>query len=110
MLNQFIVVGRIKDLPAIRETVNGNKVATLLLTVDRNFKNSEGFYEQDTFQVTLWKGIAESTVHLAEVGNIVAIKGRVQSSTYEGKDEMQYYNYEIIAEKVSFLTQKEDHT
>jgi len=108
MLNQYIVVGRIKELPLIRETSGGNKVSTLLLEVDRNFKNSEGFYETDLFQITLWKGIAETTVHLAEVGCLVAIKGRIQSSQYENKEGLQFYNYEIIAEKVSFLTQKEN--
>ena len=104
MLNQFIVIGRIKELPVIRETTNGNKISTLLLEVDRNFKNSDGVYEKDVFQITLWKGIAESTVHLSEIGSLIAVKGRVQASTYEGKDGIQYYNYEIIAEKVSFLT------
>ena len=108
MLNQFIVIGKIQELPMIRETSNGNKISTLLLEVDRNFKNSDGLYERDSFQITLWKGIAESTVHLAEIGSLIAVKGRVQSNTYEGKDGVHYYNYEIIAEKVSFLTQKEN--
>ena len=108
MLNQLIVVGKVKELPAMRETSNGNKVSTLLIEVNRNFKNSEGFYETDIFQVTLWKGIAESTVHLAQAGSLIAIKGRIQSSMYESKEGTQYYNYEIIAEKVSFLSQKED--
>ena len=55
MLNQIVLVGRVIQLPEIRETPSGAKVATLHLEVDRNFRNSHGEYEKDIFNVTLWR-------------------------------------------------------
>ena len=108
MINQVIVLGKISELPIMKETINGNKVATILLEVTRNFRNSEGEYEVDLMQFTLWKGIAESTVAIAQVGDILAVKGRLQTSSYESQEGIIYYNYELIAEKVSFVNSKSE--
>ena len=35
------------------------------IEVTRPFANSEGVYETDEFSVTLWKGIAQTTVQVA---------------------------------------------
>lgn len=108
MINQIIVIGKVRELPVLKETTNGNKVASILLDVMRNFRNSEGEYEQDIMQFTLWKGVAESTVAVSQIGDLVAIKGRIQSSSYESKEGLLFYNYEMIAEKVTFLNQNQE--
>jgi single-strand DNA-binding protein len=106
MLNQIVLVGRVIQLPEIRETPSGAKVATLHLEVDRNFRNSHGEYEKDNFSVTLWRGVAETTISVCEVGSLVGIKGRIQANTFETKDQKQFHTCEVIAEKVSFLQTK----
>jgi single-strand DNA-binding protein len=103
-MNTTIVIGTIRELPSLRETPNGNKVATLLVSSERNFKNPEGNYENDLFRITLWKGVAETVTETARKGQLVAIKGRLQSSPYEKSDGTQMYFYDVIAEKVAFLT------
>lgn len=103
MLNTFVLVGRIKELPQIKETSNGLRVATMLIEVERGFKNIDGIYEWDVFPVTLWKGLAETTVSVAKVNDIVALKGRIHSNKYETKDERVFYNHEFIVEKLSFI-------
>lgn len=102
MLNQCVLVGRVVELPKLQETSNGNKVASMLLEVDRSFRNAEGQVEKDIFNVQLWRGIAETCCDVCTPGSIVAIKGRIQAFNHR-KDENIYYNAEIIAEKVSFL-------
>ncbi len=63
MLNQCALVGRVKELPVSKTTSQGNTVAQLVLEVDRNFRNSDGTLSTDLFQITLWKGIAETCVN-----------------------------------------------
>ncbi len=104
MLNQCVLVGRVKELPKAKTTNNGNTVATLLLEVDRNFRNSDGTLGSDLFQVTLWKGIAETCLDVCVVNSIIAVKGRLQASVYETDKNKTFYNAEIIAEKVSFIS------
>ncbi|HCY05880.1 MAG TPA: single-stranded DNA-binding protein [Erysipelotrichaceae bacterium] len=104
MLNQCVLVGKVKQLPVIKQTANGNNYAQLVLEVDRNFRNSDGTLSTDLFQVTLWKGIAEMCMDVCKIDDIIALKGRLQAYVYESDKNKTYYNAEVIAEKVSFLT------
>ena len=106
MLNQIVLVGKIVEMPTLKETSTGIKYANLLISADRSFKNVDGVYESDVISCLLWRGVAESCVDLCEIGGVVGIKGRLQSNPYQKEEGIVFYNYEIIAEKVSFLTKK----
>lgn len=103
MLNQIVLVGKVVELPTLRETSSGSKVANLLLEVDRTFKNAQGEYEKDLIVCTMWRGVAESALNMCEVGTLVGVKGRVQANMILTKENKPFYSCEIIAEKVSFL-------
>lgn len=103
MLNQIGLVGRVKELPVSRQTSQGNTVAQLLLEVDRNFKNADGSLSTDVFQVTLWRGIAETCLNVCQIGTVLAIRGRLQANVYQNDESRKFYNAEVIAEKVSFI-------
>lgn len=103
MLNQTAIVGRIAKDPELRETENGKKVTNVTLAVPRSFKNANGEYETDFISCVLWKGIAESTVEYCKKGDLVGVKGRIQTRVYE-KDEEKKYATEVVAEKVTFLS------
>lgn len=45
-MNAFSIVGRITDMPVLKETSNGLKTCELPIRVQRNFPNSEGVYER----------------------------------------------------------------
>lgn len=107
-MNVVAFVGQIADLPKLRESAQGNKFATMVVRVARPFMNSEGVYEQDEITFTLWKGIAETTARVAKQGDQIAIRGRLQSHTYEGNDGLQHRSYDIIAENVSFINKQMD--
>ena len=55
---------------------------------------------------TLWNAIAESTCEYCKKGDIVGVKGRLQTSSYEDKDGVKKYTSDVIAEKVTFLSSK----
>ena len=75
------------------------------LAVPRSYKNVNGEYDSDFIDCTLWYGIAESASEYCHKGDLVGIKGRIQSSTYEKNGEKKYKT-DIIAEKITFLTSK----
>lgn len=105
MLNNTVVVGRIVKNPELKETETGKKVANITLAVPRSYKNTEGEYETDFIPCVLWSGIAENTVNYCKSGDLVGIKGRVQSRTYELEDT-KHFVVELVAEKVTFLSSK----
>jgi len=106
MLNQTVIVGRIVKDPELRETDSGKKVTNITLAVPRSFKNLNGQYDTDFIPCVLWKGIAESTTEFCKKGDLVGIKGRIQTRDIEIEDEKKKHIIEIIAEKVTFLSSK----
>ena len=105
MLNQTVLVGRLVREPELLESDNGNKVANITLAVPRNYKNVNGEYDTDFINCVLWKGVAENTVEYCKKGDLVGIKGRIQTRSYENDEEVKYVT-EIVAEKVTFLSSK----
>ncbi len=106
VLNQTVLVGRIVQTPELRETENGKKVTHVTLAVPRSFKNANGEYDTDFISCVMWKGVAESTVEYCKQGDLVGIKGRIQSRQYETEDDQKRQLVEVVAEKVTFLSSK----
>lgn len=107
MLNQIIVVGRLTDKPEVIEAENGKCYAQVTLAVPRSFKNADGEYETDFISCVTFENVARNTAEYCSKGDIVGIKGRMQSSNYEDKDGNKKTKLEVVAEKVTFLTSRE---
>lgn len=105
MLNQIVLVGRMTRDISVNKSSNGSKVATLCLAVPRSFKNSEGVYDTDFIDCVLFDIVAENTAEYCNKGDIVGVKGRIQSRIVE-EGEKKENTVEIIAEKVTFLSSK----
>lgn len=95
MLNQTVLVGRIVSDPKLNETINDKKVTIVPLAVQRSFKNEEGEYATDFIPCVLWDGVAQNVVEYCKKGDLIGIKGRIQSTA----DKI-----ELIAERVTFLS------
>lgn len=104
MLNQVIMVGRIVGDPEIRVSEDGKKYSYLTLAVGRSYKNADGIYETDFIDCVLWNGIASSTVEYCKKGDVVGVKGRIQTSNYELENGETKRKTQVVAEKVTFLS------
>lgn len=104
MVNQIVLVGRIARTPETRTSENGKKFATLTLAVPRNYKNANGEYDTDFLDCTLWSSVAESTSEYCKTGDMIGVKGRIQSRIVESPDGQKRRKTEIVAERVTFLT------
>ena len=94
-MNQVILVGRIVNDPTIEE----NEKCILTIAVTRSFKNADGVYETDLIPCLIWNGIVSNVCDYCHKGDVVGIKGRLQT-----KDNI----LEVIAEKVTFLSNKSE--
>ncbi len=103
MLNQLILVGRLTRNPEISKTDNGTTYSHITLAVPRSYKNSKGEYETDFIDCTLFQIIATNTKEYCKKGDIVGVKGRLESRVFE-KDGLKKYTLQVIAEKVTFLS------
>ncbi len=107
MHNMVYLIGRLTGEPEVKELDNGKKVTNVTLAVQRNFKNEEGIYETDFINCTLWNGIASSTAEYCKKGDLVGVKGRLQTDSYE-KDGERKFSMNVVVEKVSFLASRKE--
>lgn len=105
MLNQIVLVGRLTRDIQVRKSDKGTKFAIISLAIPRSFKNMEGTYDTDFIDCIAFENIAENTSTYCSKGDIVGVKGRVQSRVVE-KDGKKEYLMEVIAEKITFLSSK----
>ena len=108
MLNQTVIVGRLTKDPELNQTDSGKKVTNITLAVPRSYKNTSGEYDTDFISCVLWQGIAENTTEYCKKGDLVGVKGRIQSRNYEDEYELPRTSIEVVAEKVTFLSSKKD--
>ena len=109
MLNQVVLVGRLVKTPELKLTENGKKISRITLAVPRNYKNMDGEYDTDFLDCTLWTNVAENTSEYCQTGDMLGIKGRVQTRIIENDDGTRKKKTEIIAERVTFLAQADNN-
>ena len=102
-MNLVTVVGRLAATPTIEET-EGKKKTIITLAIPRTYKNVNGEYEIDFIDCVLWSQIAESTTEYCKKGDVIGIKGRIQTRYIENEEGMKIKIMEIVAEKVTFLS------
>ena len=105
MLNQVVLVGRIVYDLELKKSENLKKYLVLTLAIPRSFKNMEGNYDTDFIRCIVWDSVAENTKEYCKKGDIVGLKGRIQSRVIE-KEEQKETIMEVIGEKVTFLSNK----
>ncbi len=101
-MNQVVLVGRLCQDPEIINKEKENQSGIITLAVNRPFKNIDGIYETDFIRCILWNNIALNTFAYCHIGDVIGIKGRLQTKNH--KDEK--FSMEVIAEKVTFLSSK----
>lgn len=99
MLNQIVIVGRLTSEPKIKEVEN-KKVGYITLAVPRSYKNMNGEYDTDFIDCILWNVIAENTAEYCKKGDLVGIKGRLQTTINEDQTKTN----EVIVERLTFLS------
>ena len=105
-MNQVILVGRLTKDPEIIELEDGKKVTSMILAVHRSFKNVDGVYETDFIKCVLWNNVASTTTEYCKVGDVLGVKGRLQTSNYEKEDGSKVFKLDVVAEKVTFLSSR----
>ena len=104
-MNQLLFVGRLVRNPEIKEMEDGKKVSGITLAVPRTYKNMNGEYDTDFIDVNLWGGFADNVVEYCHKGDLLGIKGSLNSRSIE-EDGKKRNVLEVRAEKVTYLSSK----
>ena len=105
-MNKVFLIGNLTRDPEISETNNGVSVCHFAIAVNRSYSSSDGERQTDFFNVTAWRGLADTVARYTKKGNKIAVTGSVQIRNYEDNQGQRRTAVDIIAQDVEFLSTK----
>lgn len=105
-MNKVILTGNLTRDPELREIADGSSVLKFDIAVNRGFKDADGNYITDFFNVSVWGDKGVNCGRYLFKGSKVGVVGRLQNRTYKDKEGNNRTVTEVIAEDVEFLTPK----
>ncbi len=108
MMNSIVVIGRLTADPELRYTSNGTAVASFTVAVERDRKGQNGEKVTDFLNVIAWQKTGELCAEYLGKGRLCAVRGRLETRSYENKEGQKIRVYEIVAENVQFLDSKKE--
>ena len=106
-MNKTILIGRLVREPEIRYTQGSNPtaVAKYSLAVPRKFKR-DGEPDCDFINCVAFGKSAEFAEKYLRKGTKIAVVGRIQTGSYEGKDGKKVYTTDVVVEEQEFCESK----
>lgn len=102
-MNKVVLIGRLTKDPELRFSPGtGIAISRFTIAVNRR-KKEDGTQEADFIPCVAWRKQAENLANYQKKGNQIAVTGRIQTRSYDGKDGIKRYVTEVIAEEIQFL-------
>ena len=105
MLNNVVLMGRLTKDPELKQTPQGVSVATFSLAVDRNYGKTEE-KQTDFINITAWRSTADFVAKYFTKGQLVAVRGRLQTRQWQDQSGQKRYATDVVADEVYFAESK----
>lgn len=105
MLNNVVLMGRLTKAPELKQTPQGVSVATFSLAVDRNYSKGEE-KQTDFINIIAWRNTADFVSKYFTKGQLVAVRGRLQTRTWQDQNGQKRYATDVVADEVFFAESK----
>ena len=103
-MNSWNGIGRLtKDIELKFAPSNGKAIAKFTVAVNRDYKNANGEYEADFINCLAFDKRAEVLSQYVKKGQLIGIRGRIQTGSYDTQDGTKRYTTEILVEGFDFL-------
>lgn len=109
MLNRVILMGRLTAEPDYRTTPNGVTMARFTLAVERDFSGQNNERQTDFLDVIVWRQRADFVSKYFHKGQLVAVQGSIQVSSYTDREGNKRRSWDIVADQVYFAEGKRDN-
>ena len=105
-MNNVSLVGRLTKEPELRTISTGNTTCSFTIAVNRQFTSANGERETDFINCVIWGKQAENLAKYCTKGSQIGVTGRIQTRNYDGQDGRKVYVTEVVANNVTFLSNK----
>lgn len=105
-LNKVQIIGNLTSEPEVRETPNGQKVATFSVATNRKWKDAWGMLQEDTefHNCVAWRWLADIVEQYMHKWKKVYIEGYLKTRNWEDTAGVKRYKTEIVADNVILLS------
>jgi single-strand DNA-binding protein len=108
MYNKVFLIGNLTRDPELRYTSAGIAVAHFALAVNRISRKGAGEgNDVDFINIVAWRRLAEICGEYLKKGKPVAIEGRLQIRTFDGRDGQKRTMAEVVADSMQMLGKRE---
>ena len=104
-VNKVLLVGRTGSDADVRYTTKGMAMATVSLATTEARKDEEGEFQDNTewHRIIVFGKIAEFTENYVKKGALIYVEGRLQTRSWDDKEEKKHFMTEIVGEKLTML-------
>ena len=106
-MNKVFIVGRLVRNPELRYNINNVAICRFSLAVNRP-KQKDKEQETDFINCVAYNKLAENIQKYQVKGNLLAIVGRIQTSSYINQENKKVYTTDVVVNEAKFLTTKTD--
>lgn len=106
-MNRLTLTGRLVRENILKEVGDDRIVLNNSIAVPRRYK-SEGGQDTDFINIVAWGKRAELIEEYSDKGDLIGLDGRIQSRSYQNKEEQTVYTVEMIVDSVHFLQAKKE--
>ena len=108
-MNKIILSGNLcNDIET--NTYNDRTCVKNSIAVKRDFKNKNGEYDTDFFNITLWGSHAEYISKYAKKGYKVLVSGKLLNNEYEASDGTKKFSNDIQVEQIEIISSRRSTT
>ena len=109
MLNNVVLMGRLTADAELKQTQNGVSVLSFSLAVDRDYTQQGQEKQVDFINIVAWRLTAEFISKYFTKGQMMALKGAIQTRSYEDKQGNKRIAFEVVVDKVYFCGSKNNN-
>lgn len=107
MLNQVVLMGRLTFDPELRTTPSGRNVCSFSIAIDRGYVKQGEERQTDFIRCTAWESTANFICNYFHKGSMIAVTGRLQSSTFDDKQTgAKRTSIDVVVREASFCGSK----
>lgn len=104
-VNKMLLVGRTGSDAEMRYTTKGMAIANLSVATSEARKDNNGEFQDNTewHRVVFFGKMAEFCENYVKKGALVFVEGRLQTRTWDDKEEQRHFMTEIVGERLTML-------
>lgn len=101
-MNFVCIVGRITKDIELRTTDNGKNVVKFTLAVNKDKEHT------NFINCVVWNKLAETMAKYCKKGDLIGVNGEIQTGSYENSKGDKVYTTEVLTNKITFLSTKQE--